>query len=164
MRFRTDQRFAASVEDVLALFTDPTLYPSLTDLPKISTTEVLDHEAGPDRVRIRLRQRFTGQLPAAALAMIDPAKLSWVQELTFDLAGASATSVLIADHYADRFSCSGRYAYVAEGQHSTGRHLTGEVKVRVPLVGGKVEGAMVSGLQEHARAEEALVAARLVSG
>ncbi len=33
--------------------------------------------------------------------------------------------------------------------------------MRVPLVGGKVERALVSGLREHADAEAALIASRL---
>ena len=41
------------------------------------------------------------------------------------------------------------------------RALSGDVKVRVLLVGGKVEGALVSGLREHADAEAMLVAERL---
>ena len=160
MRFRTEQRYPAPRDEVLALFTDPAFYPSLGGLPKLSAPEVVDHRRSGDTVHLSLRQRYTGDLPAAALTVIDPAKLTWVEQLEFDLRRARATSVLVPDHYADRFSCSGRYRYSVDGDHTL-RVLEGEVKVRVLLVGGKVEGALVSGLREHGDAEAAIVADRL---
>ncbi|HVN51367.1 MAG TPA: DUF2505 domain-containing protein [Acidimicrobiales bacterium] len=160
MRFRTEQQYPAPIDQVLALYTDPTFYPTLSGLPKISAPEVVDHQRLGDQIRLSLRQRYTGDLPAAALTVIDPDKLSWVEQLEFDLRGATATSVLVPDHYADRFQCSGRYRFTATS-HGTTRELAGEVKVRVLLVGGKVEGALVSGLREHGEAEAAIVAARL---
>jgi hypothetical protein len=160
MRFRTEQRYPAPVDEVLALYTDPDFYPTLVGLPKISTPEVVDCERSGDTVRLRLRQRYTGDLPSAALKIIDPTKLSWVEQLEFDLRRGAATTVLLPDNYADRFSCSGRYRFSSDGGETT-RELSGEVKVRVLLVGGKVEGALVSGLREHGEAEAALVASRL---
>jgi hypothetical protein len=161
VRFQIQQRYDAPVDEVMALFTDPAFYPTLVGLPKISTPEVVDHRRAGDTVRIDLRQRYTGDLPAAALAMIDPDKLSWVEQLEFDLRKSSAASVLVPDNYGDRFSCSGRYTFTGDRGQGTVRELSGDVKVRVLLVGGKVEGALVSGLREHAEAEAVLVAERL---
>jgi len=160
VRFRTEQRYPAPLDEVLALYTDPDFYPTLVGLPKISTPEVVDCDRAGDTVRLRLRQRYTGDLPSAALTIIDPDKLSWVEQVEFDLLQAVATTVLVPDHYGDRFSCSGRYRFTSHAG-VTVRELSGEVKVRVLLVGGKVEGALVSGLREHGEAEAAHAAARL---
>ena len=161
MRFATEQRYPADLATVLALFTDPGLYPTLSGLPKIGTPLVVDHQVDGTHVHLRLRQRFTGELPTAALALIDPTKLTWIEQLDFDLDRATASSRLLPDHYADRLTCSGRYTYLPDGDRTTVRRLDGQLKVRMPLVGGKVEGALVSGLREHATAEQALIAARL---
>jgi hypothetical protein len=163
MRFRTEQRFEAGLAAVMAQFCDPDLYPTLTGLPKISAPVVLDHSADGLHVHLRLHQRFTGDLPPAALAVVDPSKLSWVEEIDFDLGRAAATTRLLPDHYADRLSCSGRYTFVASGPGLTARRLEGDLKVRMALVGGKVEGALVSGLREHAADEQPLIAARLAT-
>jgi len=163
MRFRTEQRFEAELAAVMAQFCDPGLYPTLVGLPKISAPVVLDHSTDGSHVHLRLHQRFTGELPAAALAVVDPAKLSWVEEIHFDLSRAAATTRLMPDHYADRLTCSGRYTFVASAAGHTVRRLEGDLKVRVPLVGGKVEGALVSGLREHAADEQPLIAARLAT-
>ncbi len=161
MRFATEQRYRADLATVLAMFADPALYPTLSGLPKIGTPLVIDHQIDGAHVHLRLRQRFTGDLPAAARAVIDPTKLTWIEQLDFDLDRATASSRLLPDHYADRLTCSGRYTYLADGDRSTLRRLDGDLRVRMPLVGGKVEGALVAGLREHAAAEQALIAARL---
>jgi hypothetical protein len=163
MRFSAEQRFEAPLDDVLALFTDPDFYGTLTGLPKISTPEVVDHSADAASVHLRLHQRYTGDLPRAALTFIDPVKLSWIEELAFDVTRATATTRLVPDHYGDRFTCSGHYVFLADGARATIRRVDGDLRVKVPLVGGKVEGALVSGLREHAAAEQELVAGRLGS-
>ena len=163
MRFDAEQRFDAEVEHLLALFTDPDFYASLTDLPKISTPELLDHRVNGGRIHISYRQRYTGDLPAAAQSMIDARKISWVEELAFDVAGRYADTRLRPDHYADRFSCSGRYTFRELRGGRSSRRLDGDLRVRVPLVGGRVEAALVSGLKEHADAERELIEARLLT-
>ena len=60
------------------------------------------------------------------------------------------------DHYADRLSCTYR-ATLDASDGGTRRVLSGSLKVRMLLVGGKVEGAIVSGLREHAVAETVLI-------
>ncbi|MEI7591888.1 MAG: DUF2505 family protein [Actinomycetes bacterium] len=161
MRFDATQRFAMPVDQLLALFIDPDFYPSLAGLPKISAPEVTSHAASGDVVRIDLHLRFTGDLPSAALAVIDPAKLSWIERITFDLPSASATTELLPDHYPDRLSCAGTYSFragdCADVAARSIRRLEGDLKVRMPLVGGRVERALVSGLREHADAEQLLV-------
>jgi hypothetical protein len=165
MRFDAEQRFDTSVRQLLALFTDPDFYPTLGGLPQISVPEIVAHSAKGDTVRIELRQRYTGDLPSAALAVIDPDRLTWVEQLVFDLEAATATTRLVPDHYPDRLTCTGRYTFLSIGgdpdRPGAVRRLDGDLKVRVPLVGGRVEQALVSGLQQHAVAEQELIGERL---
>jgi hypothetical protein len=65
-----------------------------------------------------------------------------------------------ADHYADRFSCRGGYAF-APGSGGTVRTVEGDLKVRAPLVARSVEGAIVSGLEEQLAGEVPAVVAFL---
>ena len=51
--------------------------------------------------------------------------------------------------------------FLDDGPGGSIRRLEGDLKVRVPLVGGRVERALVSGLQEHAAAERDVVEERL---
>jgi len=162
MRFVTEQRYPTDVARLVALFSDPDLYPTLSGLPKLGTPEVVEHSVDGSHIRLALHQRFIGDLPAAARAVVDPAKLTWIEQIDFDLDRATATTRLVPDHYADRLTCSGRYTFEADGTEAI-RRLDGELKVRMRLVGGKVEGALVSGLREHSADEQPLIAAYLAA-
>lgn len=165
MRFDVQQRFQADPDRVLALYTDADFYPHLAGLPKVSAPEVLERRAEGDRVLLRVRYAFTADLPSAARAMIDPAKLTWVDETWFDLANRTARTTLIPDHYPDKMTCRASATFTATttrgADGSTIRRIEGDLRVRVLLVGGKVEGAIVSGLREHLTDEEQ-VAQRLL--
>jgi hypothetical protein len=64
---------------------------------------------------------------------------------------------MIADHYADRFKSSGTYRFDPAGDEVTTRNCTGDIEIRMPLVGRRVENAIISGLREHLDAEVDLV-------
>jgi hypothetical protein len=163
MRFRLEQRLASAPADVSRAFTEPGFYAGLRELPKLSVPEVLEISPDGARVRLRLRYRFTGDLNAAARAVLDPQRLSWVEDSVHDLDGKLTTFRLVPDHYGDRFSCSGRSSFEAHGG-GTLRVTEGELKVRWPFVGGKVEQALVSGLREHFDAEAPFIDGYLSQG
>ncbi|MEY2404948.1 MAG: hypothetical protein QOD38_2499 [Acidimicrobiaceae bacterium] len=157
MRFQLEQHIAAPVGAVVAAFVDPGFYESLEALPNLGRPELLSHEAKGSIVRMRVRYRFTGELSGAVRAVVDPKKLTWVEEADHDIAARSVSFRMIADHYADRFKSSGTYRFEPAGDTSTIRNCTGDIEIRMPLVGRRVENAIVSGLREHLGAEVALV-------
>ena len=163
MRFATEQRFAADLADRAGAVHRPRPLPHprracpRSARPRWSTTGRRAPACASGST-----SASPATCPRAALAVIDPTKLTWIEQLDFDLDRATATHAgCVPDHYADRLTCSGRYTYLADGDRAHPARLDGELKVRMPLVGGKVEGALVSGLREHAAAEQALIAARL---
>lgn len=160
MDFVIEQRLLGSPVQVQDTLLDPAFIAARADLPKLGDAELLDREVGDTTARLRVRLRFTGALAPAVTAMLDPARLSWVDVATFDLAQRSAEHRIEPDHYADRLSCGYSSELTASGT-GTARTVRGFVKVRMLLVGGKVEGAIVSGLREHAAAEAALLDAWL---
>lgn len=160
MRFTVEQRFAAAPDVVARAYTDPALYLAFEDLEKMSRPDVLACEADGDVVTMQIRYRFTGHLSSAAKAVIDPARLSWVEHSTHDLASRRTTFTMVPDHYRDRFRCSGSYRFDPDGG-GTVRRCEADLKVQALLVAGAVEGAIVSGLREHLAEEVAVVEAFL---
>ena len=148
MRFQLDQRFTAPPTAVARAFADPALYEAYAGLPKMTPPEVLGVDVQGDIVTLRIRYRFDGDLSPAARAVIDPARLTWVEHAEHDLAALTTTFRMVPDHYGDRFRCSGSYRFAPDGA-GTIRRCEGDVKVKALLVGGAVEGAIVSGLKEH---------------
>jgi hypothetical protein len=153
MRFELTQRFAGTADAVAAAYADPELYPTLVGLPKLGGIEVLGHRATDESAELRVRFRFIGDLPAAVTAVLDPARLTWVQESTHDLISGAATFRLVPDHYPDRLKASGRFTISPVAGDGSSRRVQGELKVQALLVAGRVEQAIVSGLEEYLTAE-----------
>jgi hypothetical protein len=148
VRFSIEQRFAADADAVARAYADPALYVALVGLPKLSQPDVVGHEVDGDTVVLQVRYRFGGQLSPAARAVIDPERLTWVERSTHDLAQRHTTFTMVPDHYADRFRCQGSYRFEATDAGCR-RRGEGDLRVKALLVAGAVEGAIVSGLEEH---------------
>lgn len=162
MRFTLDQSLPAGVADVLDAFTDPAFLASLAGLPRVGSPDLLDQARDGDLVHQRVRYRFQGDLSSAVRRVLDPDRLTWVDERTYDLAAATASFRIVPDHYEGRLRCEGVERYVGQGD-STVRHVEGDLTVRWPIVGGTVERAIVSGLREHLE-EEAVLLRRWLEG
>ncbi|HEV3362673.1 MAG TPA: DUF2505 family protein, partial [Acidimicrobiia bacterium] len=155
MRFQVEQKIAGPVEAVANIYTDPRFYEAAGELPKLGRPEVLDRREDGPVVHLAVRFRFTGNLSSAVTKVVDPAKLTWVEESVHNLADHTVTFRMNPDHYADRLRSEGSVRYEADGAGMTRRLTEGELAVKVPLllgggkVGGAVENAIVSGLRDH---------------
>jgi len=158
VRFRIRTRYAAPVDTVARAYADPALYEAFAGLPRADRPEVLDHRVDGDTVVLRVRWRFSAPLSPAARAVIDPKRLTWVEESTHDIARREVTFRMIPDHYRDRFRCSGGYRFESDGDGSL-RIVEGDLRIKAPLVGGTVEKAIVSGLEDQLTSEAPLVEA-----
>lgn len=157
MRFRVVQRFDVPLGAVASGLLDPEFLSRLAELPRLGAPELLGTEVDGDTVRQRVRYRFAGDLSAAVRSVIDPDRLTWVEETTYDRSTHRGEHRIVPDHYANRLASS--YTSRLEPVDGTGagggtvRTIEGDVKVRFPLVGGKVEKAIVGGLTDHAGLE-----------
>lgn len=152
-----DQVFAAGGDAVARAYASPALYERLVGLPKLSTPEVLDHRVDGTTVRLQIRYRFVGDLSPAVTAVVDPARLSWVEHSEHDLVARRVRYRLAPDHYADRLQSSGACAITDRTNGGSVRTVTGSLKVKALIVGAAVERAVVSGLKEHLAEEVARV-------
>lgn len=155
MRFTIDQRFAAGVEEVQAALVDPTYLDRLSTLPKLGRPTLLERREDGDLVHQSVRYAFVGDLNAAVRRVVDPERLTWVEEATIDRTSHVTTWRIVPDHYGNLLRSNGTFRLEPAGDGGgTRRVADGELKVSVPLVGGKVEQAIVSGLREHAELEQ----------
>jgi len=164
MRFDIPQKFTGPPDAVARIYTEPRFYELLGDLPKLGKPEVLDRREEGPVVHLAVRFRFTGNLSAAVTRVVDPNRLSWVEESVHDLEQLTMTFRMKPDHYADRLRSEGTAQYQSAGDGGTRRVTEGELAVRVPLVGRSAEGAIVSGLRDHLAAEVEVVERILSDG
>jgi len=158
MDFSLIQDISATVDQVEAALTDPGFLASMTELPKIGSVDVLEQTRNGDTVHQRVRYLFTADLSGAVRRVVDPDKLTWIEVSSSDVAAHTASYAIEPDNYANLLQSAYDATITATGS-GTRRVATGHVKVRVPLVGGKVEQAIVSGLQENSDAQAGLLTA-----
>lgn len=163
MRFRLEQTFDVPIDAVALAFTEPDLYTALGALPKLGQPQVLGRSEDGDVVSLQIRYQLTGDLSPAARKVVDPARLSWVEHSTHDLARHQVDFTMVPDNYGNLLRASGRYSFEPDGPTATRRVAEGDVAVRVPLVGKSVENAIVSGIREHL-AEEVPIVERYLAG
>lgn len=152
MRFSVEQVFPGPLERVEEALLDPAFLSSLATLPKLGAPELLDVAENGSSMHRRVRYRFTGELSPAVTAVVDPAKLTWVEDATIDRSTHRTTFRILPDHYGSRLRCSGTFV-LTDVPGGVRRVLDADLRVSFPLVGGKVERAIVSGLREHAALE-----------
>jgi hypothetical protein len=157
VQFHIEQRFAGPLAAVEAAFCSPELLSRMAALPKVGGAELLEQRDDGATFFQRVRYRFTGDLNSAVTAVVDPEKLSWVEESTLDRATHVTSWKIVPDNYASRLTCAGTFRLTSKGDDATVRWTDADIKVHFPFVGGKVEKAIVSGLKEHAAAEEGVV-------
>ncbi|MGZ4675074.1 MAG: DUF2505 family protein [Acidimicrobiia bacterium] len=156
MRFAIVQELHADVDAVDAALVDPAFLVRMADLPKLGSAEVVSQSRAGDVVHQDVRYLFQAPLSAAVTRVVDPDRLTWVERSVCDLSVHRTTCAIIPDHYGGLMA--GRYeATIVAATGLTRRTITGELKVRMPLVGGKVEQAIVGGIEENAVAQATLL-------
>ncbi len=152
MDFEIIQTIAASVEAVDSALVDPAFLIRMAELPKLGFAEVLDQRRDGDVVHQDVRYLFEAELSRAVTRVVDPALMTWVERSVCDLASHETRCELRPDHYGGLLS--GAYtAIITPIPTGAVRTITGALKVKMPLVGGKVEGAIVGGIRENAEAQ-----------
>ena len=161
MRFTIEQTFAGPLDRVEEAFVDPAFLERLSTLPKLGRPTLVHRVESGDLVHQWVKYAFTGDLSSAVRRVVDPARLTWVEESTLDRTTHRTTWRIVPDHYKNLLRCAGEFRLESvvggSGGARTRRLAEGDLKVSVPLVGGKVESAIVNGLREHAGLEETVL-------
>lgn len=140
-----------------ASFVDPALLAHLGAQPGLGRPELLDQDDRGDVLAQRVRYRFVGDLSGPVTRVVDPERLTWVEESALDRPSRTTTFRIVPDNYAGLLRCSGTITVSGDGAGGSVRVIEADLKVTVPFVGGSVERAIVSGLRDHAVAEARVV-------
>jgi hypothetical protein len=160
MRFEIVQDFPFEAAEVQAAYLDESFLVGMGSLPRLGAPELLESSDQGSVIERRIRYRFAGDLNSAVRAVVDPQRLTWVEESRTDTDTLTTAWVIRPDHYADKLTGRGTFV-ISSTEAGCRRTAAGEIKVNVFLVGGKVEGAIVSGMREHAVLERDALMAHL---
>ncbi len=144
----------------MELYISEDFWASLDDLTKTSKPEILEVSRTGDIAITRLRYALNVDLPRQAARYIDPEDVTWVEQVEWTLPTLSATVNFLPDQGSALMTASGTANVIADGDEAA-REVRGEVKVRIPFVGKKVERAVIDGVGEHLEEEAGAAADRL---
>lgn len=154
MKFEISHSFEASPEELAEAMLDENYQESLADVGALKARELLSQRRRSDgtvkrRVRCVLGVAISG--PARTfLGKSDPA---WVEEATWSPQTMTWEWVIRPEVAKELLDAKGAIEVKANGEGAS-RRVSGEVKIRVPIYGARVEGLIVEGIR-HAYDEEA---------
>ncbi len=147
MRLEARHEFPAPVAAVEAAMADPAFYGQLRDLPDIAPPAVISRTETGSRITLEVRYVFTGKVDPIVKRLVDVDQLVWVQTTEFDTSAHVAALTIVPEKLGSMLQCAGRFDLTPDPRGSgTVRTLTGELKVKVPLLGGRAERALGPGI------------------
>ncbi len=153
MQFSVTETIVAERDDVLRSLVDQDYYAFLGDqATSVRAPELLSADDDGRIVHTRVRYAFNGTIEGPAARVVDADKLTWVIETTYDTSEHAGPVVVVPDNYAGLLRCSATLA-LAAADGTTVRTLSGVLEVRVPLLAGTAERAILGGLTRHLEIE-----------
>jgi hypothetical protein len=160
MRLDIRQRFSVDAGAIADAYLDPALYPCFHTVGKLGDIVVLGIDDVRQGRRARVRYRFMGRISPLATAVVDPRKLSFVEETVYS--GETGRFRILGDHYPTLLHCTGRIELTRQRSGAL-RHVTGDLQVNLPLLARPatpvVERTLTSGLSEALKAQVPIVEA-----
>ena len=154
MHFDVEHEFAGTCAQVADVLCDPAFQTQL-DLPDLSRPEVVASSVDGATRLLRLRYEYTGQLDPVARKIVAGRTLTWIQELTLDTTTYTGTLSFSAEGDPDRLGGEAAVALVAVDAVRCRRTISGDLRVKLPLVGSTAERRIVPGLVRRLDVEAA---------
>lgn len=155
MKFSLEHVFDAPLDAVEAAMVDPVFLEG-TRLPDVGPPKVLSREEDGEIVTLRVNYHYTGSLDSLARRVLRTSDVNWVQETVLDRSTHRTTFTVIPKVYPERFQCGG-VMQLTSSTGGTERVIDGELKIKVPLFGGRAEGMVVPGLRSRMNREAELL-------
>jgi Protein of unknown function (DUF2505) len=147
--------FAAEPDRVAAALLDLDYQSSLDGVGPLKERSVLDQDSNDDgRVTRRIRCVLDIEISGPAKSFVGDGPPAWVEVATWEPDDMSWSWEIVPEIAAHLLSASGSIRLTTNTDNTTRRSVSGDVRVKVPFYGGKVEGWIVDGL-ERAYNEEA---------
>lgn len=156
MNFELIHHFDADIATFeRAVYFDDELNKRLTKMPNISARQVKALDDKGDSARRVMFIEAAAAMPAEVRKLLGE-KFGWHEESTLDKKTHTVTFVILPTVKLP-LECKGRYEMIPEGAGKVKRIITGDVKVKIPLLGKSIEKIIVSQLVTSFEQEEKIV-------
>lgn len=158
MKLNYTLNFNKNREAVLERFCDPDFYQQHQARMGTSGFELLEHDDDGQRCRIRFSYQVASDVPAFAKKVLGDSSQVVQEEIWDRSTGEGQVSVDVAT-LPGSLRCVARLE--ARGEEACAKVYDWEIKVKIPLIGGKIEKVVADDIQSKSGPDEAAVNALL---
>ena len=159
MKFSHQHIIPSNAEAVWTLSSDPQF--TKDSYAKANATHELLHSEEKDgKIINRIRVTLNEGLPSSIKKVLRSPNISYEQIETIDHQSRTNDWVILLPALGSKVKASGRFTIVEHGTQSK-RLIEGEILVRIPLIGGKIEKRIAQDLAKSQRAISDLLIERL---
>jgi Protein of unknown function (DUF2505) len=160
MRFGIEHTFDVEPATLTTVWLDPAFHLAL-DLPDVEPPGLVAGSVSGTEHALELRYEFVGHVDPIVTKLLAGRRLTWRQKLTFDTASGRGTLTFASEGDGERLKGSAVVTLQATDGNGTRRTMRGDLRVRVPMLGGTAERRIVPGLVRRLDVEADVLRARL---
>ena len=136
--------------------TDPDFVIQLVALPDVGGVEVLEAGSDDEHRWITARFAYNGSLDPIAARALGSGNPSWTQTYRMRIDGSAGRLTIAPGQHSSLLDCSAAVT-IREVDGGIERLINGMLKVRLPLVGGRAERALVPAILRRLDVEAQLL-------
>ncbi len=166
MKFEYRHSFDVSVDTLIETIFDPDLAPFLTEkMTTIVSVEPLDRTEDDAKIVRRVKYMPEPMIKKIGPKKITPESMQWIEESTFDKSTKVLTFANVPTHPKIRakMTNAGKMAFHGRGADRSERIVSGELKIKFPLLGRIAEGIIAKNANKILDEEASVVAQYLRS-
>lgn len=145
MKLNASHIFSSAAAAVCEGMGDPDFYAAL-QLPDVEPPELLVRTAKGTRIDIHVRFTYSGKLDPIARRIVGRDHVTWIQRLVIDSSTQSCTLSVSPEGGVVPVDCAGTFAlHTADGDQCL-RTLSGDLRIKVPILGSRAEKSLAPGI------------------
>lgn len=148
MKFSFEHQLPTEPERVVAALTNQSFWELLASEPLSARPELVEIRTTDESILTVVRFQLVDDLPKEAARFIDPSSVTWVQETLWRPADYTAELKFIPNQAKELLHAVARINLVANS-NGTQRAISGDLRIRIPLVGSKIEPPLISHIASY---------------
>jgi hypothetical protein len=149
MDFKMEHSFDCPVGKITPILAAGEDLVPMEDLPNVSQRKVIERKREGTKLHSKLEWCVHGQIPKIAQKLIDPDKLTFLEQTVWDDETATFTTRIIPHFLKDKFDCRTTSAWSAIDANRAKRTFSGKLEIKIPIIGSIVEKTIIDYLKKN---------------
>ena len=149
MDFTMESSFCWPKHEIINILSSGDDPVSMEDLPNISEYKICEFKKTDDGFFKKIEWRVQGEIPSFAKSVIKPDMLRFVEETHWHEKNSTFSTHVIPHFFTNKIHCRLNAKWGSDGNSKSIRSVDVSVKVKIPFIGGKIEGMIAEILKQN---------------